>query len=355
MDKSVRLQSIDAKCQNCGNTLKYSPNDSALKCGSCGSKQEIKFSNINKKQPYDNVNDDSILEWQKQNKYIKCKSCGSTIELKNNEISIKCPYCDSQNIVLKKDIKGLYPNFIVRFAFDKKEAGEKFVSQVKKKFFVPRPFKKTIPENKIEGFYFPAFSFDANSDSSYSGRLYRYETVGSGKQQHTKTVYFNVSGSINLSHRDFLVESSSKLSQYDMEKMYPYYFNEKVDFKPEYLIGYTVEQYNDQFKFAVEKSESMINADIRKCILQKYTYDGVQTLNVNTKLSDKAYGYFMLPLYTFEYNYNSKNYLTYMNGQTGKVGSGLPISKIKVTFVAILGVLAILIPIVLCLIFGDAE
>ena len=355
MDNAIRLQSIDAKCPNCGNTLKYSPNDSTLKCESCGSKEEVEFSALNEKQPYEDINDDNLLAWQQQNKYLKCKSCGSTIDLKNNEISINCPYCESQNVVLKEDIEGLYPDFILRFAFDKKDASEKFVSQVKKKFFVPRPFKKAIPENKIVGFYFPAFSFDANSDSGYSGKLYRYETVGSGKQQYTKTVYFNVSGSIDLSHRDVLVESSSRLSQYDLEKMFPYDFTKRADFKPEYLFGYTVEQYNDQFKFAVDKSENMIKTEIRNAILKKYNYDGVSYLNVNTTLSDKSYGYFMMPLYSFEYQYNSKKYLTYMNGQTGKVGSGLPISKIKVTFVAILGVLAILIPIVLCLVFGDAE
>lgn len=355
MNNAIRLQSIDAKCPNCGNSFKYSPNDEALKCDSCGSGKEIKFSTLNKKQSCDNVNDDNLLVWQKQNKYLKCKSCGSAIKLTNNEISIKCPYCESQNVVLKEEIEGLYPSFILRFAFDKKDASERFIAQVKKKFFVPRPFKKEIPENKIEGLYFPAFSFDADSDSRYSGRLYRRETVVSGKQQYTKTVYFNVSGSISLSHRDVLVESSAKLSQYDLEKMFPYDFTKRADFRPEYLFGYTVEQYNDQFKLVVDKGENIIKTEIKKSILNKYNYDGVSFLNIDTTLGGRSYGYFLMPLYTFEYNYNNKKYLTYMNGQTGKVGSGLPVSKIKVTFVTILGVLAVLIPIVLFLIFGDAE
>jgi len=48
-----------------------------------------------------------------------------------------------------------------------------------------------------------------------------------------------------------------------------------------------------------------------------------------------------LPIYNFEYKYNKKTYITQMNGQTGKVGHGLPISGWKVGILIGLGLLAV--------------
>ena len=353
MINGVKLETIDGKCKNCGNNLKYSPNDGALKCEKCGTKEVIKFSTNNAKLPYDKIDENGINCWRNEEKYIKCKSCGSTIELKNNEISIECPYCDSQNIVVEKDIKGLYPNSIIRFAFDKVQAGINFQKQVKKKFMAPRRFKKLLPENKIDGFYFPAFSFDADTSSTYNGVLYRYETHGTGEHRQTTVVRFNIKGNLNFKHRDVLVESSSRLTQFELKSLLPFDFTHKADFKAEYMLGYKVEQYNEPFMTAVSKSAEMCKEQIRRAILSKYTYDGVDRLDVQTAYSNKCYAYYMMPVYTFEFMYKDKKYLAYMNGQTGKVGSGLPVSKVKVAFGIIFSVLIILIPILLVLFLGD--
>lgn len=352
-DDSVKLETIDGKCENCGNNLKFSPNDGCLKCEKCGSEKKVTFSENNVKLPYDDVDDEALGEWQDKNKYIKCKNCGSSIELKNNEISINCPYCDSQNIVLEKDIKGLYPNMIVRFAFDKIQAGINFQKQVKKKFMAPRSFKKLLPENKIEGFYFPAFSFDADTSSTYKGVLYRYEHRGIGKDSQTVRVSFKIDGNLEFKHRDVLVESSARLTQLDLKSLLPFDFSQKADFYPEYLLGYKVEQYNEPFKKVVSKSAEICKEQIRNAILKKYTYDGVDKLDVQSIYKNKCYAYCMMPVYTFEFNYKDKKYVAYMNGQTGKVGSGLPVSKVKVACGIILSVLIVLIPILLLVFLGE--
>lgn len=342
---AIQLQSIDAKCPTCGNNYKYSPEDASLKCEKCASLRKIEKTNETAKKTFDDVDDSPIIAWKQQEKYIKCKSCGSTVELKNNEISIDCPYCESQNVVLKEDIEGLYPDKLLPFKFGKTEAGEQFVKSVKKKFYVPRPFKKRVPESEIEGFYFPTFEFDADSHSTYSGRLYRNKTVGSGKNARTVRVYFNISGKIDYKHRNVLVESSKRMSQKKMDDILPYEFDAITDFKPDYLFGYTVEQYDEPFSNAVANSEKIFNEQIRNAILKKYTYNGVSSLDIKSTFSNKGYSYDMMPVYSFDYNYKNKKYSTFMNGQTGKLGGGLPISKIKVAFTVII-VLIIVIGII---------
>ena len=349
MLNGILLTSINAKCKNCGGHLSYSPEQDCLLCDNCESVDKIQYSNIEEKKPYHNIVDSDIEEWRLKQKYIKCKSCGSSILLQNNEISINCSYCDSQNVVLKEEVAGLYPTKILRFTFDKKGAGDHFCTAVKKKFFVPRPFKKNMPDSKIHGFYFPAFSFDADTDSSYSGKLYRNESYTINGKTYTRKVYFNISGRSTLRLDNVLVESSAKINQAQMQEILPYNFENQADFKEEYLFGYTVEQYNENFMQATSKARAISDEMVRDKILSKYSYDGVSSLNVNTTYTNEKFAYFMVPVYTFEYEYKKKKYLNYMNGQNGVLGGGLPVSKIKVTFCT-LGVLlfiAMIIAIVL--------
>ena len=346
MLNQIKLESVDAKCKNCGNNLRYSPEVHKLKCEKCGSTKEIEATYLNEKKPYDNLDDSELNDWQKLEKVIKCKSCGSTIELKNNEISINCPYCDSQNIVLQDEIKGLYPDNIVLFKFGKEVASQKFKEQVKKKFMAPRAFKKQIPENSIDGFYFPSFGFDADSHSSYKGRLYEHYTTTVNGKTTTHTRYFSIKGEVDCAHRDVVVESSSRLTQYELKNMLPYDFKLKSDFKPEYLFGYKVEQYNERFSVSATKGKELCDEQIRTKILSKYRYDGVDYLNVDSTYKNKKFAYYMLPVYTFSFMFKNKNYTAFMNGQTGKLGSGLPISKLKVAL-GIIGFILLIIMIVL--------
>ena len=57
-------------------------------------------------------------------------------------------------------------------------------------------------------------------------------------------------------------------------------------------------------------------------------------------------------MYKFEYDYKQKKYVTYMNGQTGKIDSKLPKSAGKITLIVLLILLFVVGPIVLALILG---
>ena len=73
--------------------------------------------------------------------------------------------------------------------------------------------------------------------------------------------------------------------------------------------------------------------NIKRVILSKYSYDRVISFNMQTTYSEEKYLYNLLPIYKCDFEYKNKNYTTYMNGQTGKVGGGFPISGWRVFFV----------------------
>lgn len=329
------LQSIQGKCENCGANLEYSINKKALFCDSCGSTVQVNDENKTVKHILNDIDvqneqfDESVVN------IFKCQNCGADITLNSFEISKGCPYCESPNVIAIEDIVGLKPDKIVRFEFEKEEASKRFVAHVKKKFFVPNPFKKSTPKQNISSLYFSSFSFDADSHTLYNGKLYRYEKRNG---EEIKKIFY-VRGNIGVNHRNVLVESSRQLSQTTLNYVLPYNLEKKVDFKQEYLLGFTVERYDNAFKDSVKNANTIMKKEIESAIIRLYNADGVEVLSLNTHYHNRLYEYIILPIYFVEYEYRKKKYITYMNGQTGKVGGKLPKSPIKIAFVSILGIL----------------
>ena len=121
----------------------------------------------------------------------------------------------------------------------------------------------------------------------------------------------------------------------------PYISSDRFEFDNNFILGYSVEYYTDKLSDCKVRADSTIDGIIRNNILSSYHYDRVRYLNISTKRSDEKFAYGILPAYKFTYNYNKKNYVTFMNGQTGKVGSGLPKSKIKITLFVLMIILII--------------
>ena len=87
--------------------------------------------------------------------------------------------------------------------------------------------------------------------------------------------------------------------------------------------------------------------------MSSYSYSYVQSYDQNVKFSDEKYSYYIVPTYSVKYKYKGKSYLTYMNGQTGKVGGGLPRSAVKITFFVLFILLVVVGIIALIYIFGE--
>ena len=134
--------------------------------------------------------------------------------------------------------------------------------------------------------------------------------------------------------------------------MLPYNFNDSVKYDSDFIRGYSVEHFNNTLENCFKLSRISIDNKIRSQILSKYNYTSVVKLDVQTTYSNEKYCYHLLPVYKLDFNYKQKDYSTFMNGQTGKVGTGLPKSKVKITFF-VLGIIAIFVGIfLLCALSG---
>lgn len=357
-----KIDSIQEKCKNCGGNLVFSPKSQDLVCKKCDSHYSIVNNNTFEYHDLSNYLNQKEQDSQKYKQYIeknkifKCPNCGASVVLNKFEISKVCPYCTTPLAIEEENIQGLCPDTIIPFAFDEDEASTKFANSVKKRFWAPRKFKKKLPSNEITGIYFPSFGFNVSTKNSYEGKLYRNETYyDSDGKSHTERSYFHISGGFNKDYSDVMVECSSHINQAELNGFLPFEHEKKQAFTNEFILGYSVEQYDREIQNCLDTYRSELNNKIKSDILRKYTYDGISYLNIKTEKSNEKFLYQILPVYKFEYDYKNKKYITYMNGQTGKVDGNTPKSGLKIAIAVILGILLIAAIVIISMLTGSGS
>ena len=327
--KKLKIEAINDKCSNCGAEIKYDALSQQLKCDNCNQihnfdkSKDIEIHDINKISK-----NQEHREWLDNNRSFQCSNCGAGIVLEKSNFSKICPYCGSHFVSDEANLPGAKPDAILPFAFNEKMANEQFIAKVKRKFFVPKNFKKNLPTNKIRGVYIPAFSISGDSTSTYNGWLER----GSGDD----TTSFHIEGSTNCTHKDILVEASSHLSDYDLKKISPYNLENAYKYDNNFIKGYSVEHYHEVMDHIINLAHNKMEKEIKDDILGRYRYNKVKNLDIDAKYSNEKFSYYLLPLYNLEYEYKGKKYIAHMNGQTGKIGGDLPMSGWKIALLVML-------------------
>jgi len=342
-DDAVRKEGYNKGCPGCGAGLVFRPSLGKLWCSNCdGSYDFEKVQNLTKHDLRAADRDSQeYKEWAEQAKIFKCSTCGADVVLNKLDITGKCPYCGSDYVSETKEIAGMKPDSVVPFAYDTDTIATKFRNSVRKRFFVPSAFKKTLVADKIHAFYVPSFIFDVNTSSVYDGVLTKTKTVRTKNGTKTVTERFHVSGTLSSLFNDVVIEASSKIDESQIKSLLPYDFSKSYNFDQNFLRGYPTEHYADDVDKSFSTCKNELYPLIRQKILSKYSHTGVEYLNINTSYSNEKYAYRLLPLYNLEFLYRKKNYMVVMNGQTGKVGKGLPKSALKVTIVTLLTIILI--------------
>lgn len=346
----IELRSNEYNCKNCGSILHFDPNSHGLLCEKCKSSFDLDYSKtfVRHKFDKDAVESQKRNEWVEDNKVFKCKNCGASIVANKYEFSNTCPYCNTNIAVDASTLPGLKPDAIIPFAFDKTGASQKFVENVRKKFYVNGKFKRHLPENKIKGTYVPSFVYDMKTKSTYDGTLSKTEHVNG--QSFPQTFY--IKGNFDKQYNNIMIESSSKITQPELNGILPYDMSKAVDYKNGFILGYTVEHYAQTLKTCEEIAKQTVSKLIRRDILSKYSYDKVEEFNVKTIYEQEDFNYILVPIYKFEYTFKNKPFKTYMNGQNGKVDNNLPKSIPKIVMTVLIILLLIALPFILSLL-GD--
>ena len=88
-----------------------------------------------------------------------CPSCGAEIVAEETTAATSCYYCHNP-VVLSGKLDGAYePDSVIPFEVDQKTARERFKEWIGKKRYVPGDFYSPEQMKRLEGIYYPYWTF----------------------------------------------------------------------------------------------------------------------------------------------------------------------------------------------------
>ena len=329
-----KLGTTTYKCPNCGGDAEFDPKEQAMRCLYCDSVCQIDDNGTVTENDLSELLKDAKV-WDEAEVY-QCQSCGAKEIIDKQEVALVCPFCGTNNVIKTEELPGLKPHGVVPFKLDNAKAETIATNWAKRKYYAPRDFKKSVKAENIHGIYNPVFTFDADTQNTYEGRLGKHYTTTSyvnGRPVHrTNTRYFSIKGSLDVKFDDFIVQASSNMSLDNIRAIEPFKTNDAPKYKPDYLRGYSASTYNKSGSACWDECKKLMSARIEKKILSKYDYDVKSYLNVKTAFLKQKYKYVLVPVYVGHYKYKNKLYNFFINGESGRITGKTPVSGWKVFF-----------------------
>lgn len=330
----IKVDTESVKCPGCGANMIFDADFQMLYCPHCGSKKELGTSKTaSEKDIMTGLAADSC--WKAGETVVfRCDNCGAKVVLSKGETAKTCPFCGTAHVQKTEELAGLKPDAVLPFAFGHESALKYSKAWAKKRFFAPRKFKNNLSPENVNGVYTPCFTFDSHTYSAYYGRIGKHHTrvVGSGKNRRTETytVWRNISGNYSDFFDDITITAGDKCGQKELDSLAPYDTNSGKEYKEQYLLGFMAYHYDHELSECWQTAKNRMDKILRQRILDQYSYDEVDYLNVSTKHENVTYKYVMLPVYVGNFTFRSKLYNFFVNGTTGKTYGKYPKSGFKI-------------------------
>ncbi|MBS1651557.1 MAG: hypothetical protein JSU07_06055 [Bacteroidetes bacterium] len=341
------------KCKNCGANLKFAPGTNSLTCEYCHTENiiEVEKTDIIENDYESFINEHAQNSEEHSVSTVKCESCGANTTLPENVASSNCPYCDTPLVIKNASTsKIIKPQYLLPFKYDKNKAHLSFEKWVNGLWFAPTKLKiyaKNSTE-KLKGVYMPYWTYDANTESDYTGMkgVYYYITEtyrdGNGNtqtRQVQRVAWYPASGHVSNDFDDVLICSSKSLPQQMVQDLEPWDLPELVKYNDEFLAGFITETYQVEIKQGFEMAKIRMNDVITQTVKSDIGGDLQQVHSLNTEYNHITFKHILLPLYISAYKFNNKVYRFTINARTGEVQGERPYSALKIALL-VLGIIA---------------
>lgn len=313
---------IHYKCPDCGSDMKFDSYSGELACDSCGRKDNVET--YPKEFITQEFSEGEAVEYQ-------CKNCGAVVLTDADTVATTCCFCGAGVVIADRVSGNLAPLKVIPFTISKDQAKEAFKKWCRKGRLTPKGFMTADRIKSITGMYVPFWLYDLRSKGEADAVCTTVRKYTMGDYIYTETSYYNVHRKVDLKYVKVPVDASEKMDDQLMDKLEPYDYRELKDFNTPYLAGYLAEKYNYDDKQLFPRVKSRVDKYVDSYISS--TINGYVTTSYKHKLIDtepvNAY-YTLIPVWMVSYDFNNKEHIFAMNGQTGKIVGKPPISSQKV-------------------------
>ena len=257
-----------------------------------------------------------------------CPSCGAEIVSDETTAATFCVFCGNPTI-LPKQLEGEYrPAAILPFETDKEDAKKAFLNLCKGKKLLPPGYTSEQRLEKITGMYVPFWLFDCKADFDYHATGENVTTWSDLHFIYTKTDLYHIHRAGKMEFENIPLDASEKMDDAMMDALEPFHFEKQKPFDMSYLSGFLAEKYTYEPKDLHDRMTSRITPGVEhKAGEGGRGYQRVYGVKCHTDFSSDKQTYMLLPVWMLISQYQGKDYLFAMNGQTWKIVGELPISN----------------------------
>lgn len=347
-------------CSACGADMRFDPGRNQLVCDHCGHVQAIPETDTPRRTRAlgeidlaRGLRDDLPEGATEEVRSTSCPNCGAVVEFQGATHATECPFCATPVAIDTGSHRKLKPQALVSFQLSEAQARDRLTAWLGSLWFAPnRLLEFTRKGRAMAGIYVPYWTFDADTDSRYTGQRgeYYYETrtvtvTVNGKperrqEQVRKTRWYPARGRVSRRFDDVLVMASTSMPPHLGNALVNWDLGALTPYSPDYLAGFQAEGYTvalaDGHVRARERMAQVIEGDVRHDI----GGDEQRVDGIDTDWQDETFKHVLLPVWMAAYKYGGKSYQFLVNGQTGEVRGERPWSVWKITF-AVLAALVV--------------
>ncbi len=342
-------------CDRCGGNMIFDPRHGQLTCPYCNFQKKIETGDgeIVERDylSFLRPNSERLQPMAVDAMQVSCETCGATVTFVPPETARSCDFCGGKIVAQPKSADPLVaPEGVLPFSVTSQIASSELKKWINSRWFAPGNLKTLAQPDKVGSVYIPYWTFDADTDSRYTGQRgeYYYQTEyyeEDGEQRSRQvrhTNWYGTSGAVSRSFDDIYIPATKSLLPQYVAKL-NWEFGELVPYEPAFLAGHKAQTYQvtleEGFEFFKQSAAGIIYDDVR----QDIGGDEQQVGNVDTDYSNITFKHLLLPVYAGAYRYNNKVFQIVVNGRTGEVQGERPYSWLKIGCLAIFILFVIII------------
>jgi hypothetical protein len=350
-------------CAACGADARWDPARQALVCPFCGTvspgKLDPKTGRIIEHDLVEALREipPERRGWKAEKLSVKCQSCQAISVFDATRVAQRCEFCGSAQLVPYEQLKApISPESLLPFKITESQVRDTARQWYGSRWFAPSRLKHAAMTDQVRGVYLPYWTFDARAHSDWSADsgYYYWEseayTDSQGKvqtRQVRKVRWQPSSGSVRHFFDDELVSASRGVNPELLRKIEPFPTQDLSAYKPDFLAGWIVEQYQVDLSAAASRSTEQMNAQMEQLCAQQVPGDTHRNLRVQTDYADRTFKHILVPIWLLTFVYGAENYQVLINGYTGAIAGKYPLSWVKI----LLTIFGILIAVLLFLFF----
>ena len=349
-------------CVDCGANLRFEPGTDSMKCPYCGTEQaiprvpeqiaELDFLAYVQRLPDGDATHETLT--------VHCTTCGAETSMQPDVTAALCPFCGSGIVATAASKKSIRPQALLPFKVKEEQASRRFREWVAGLWFAPNALKKQAECSAIKGVYVPAWTYDAQTETNYTGErgddywdteTYT-ETDAEGRtvtrtRQVQKTRWWPASGRVRNSFDDLLVMASRTLPGKYLDRLQPWDLPALLPYSDEYLSGFVAESYQVALAEGFERAKELMQPTINQTICQNMGGDHQRISSSATDYRNITFKHLLLPIWISAYRFQGKTYRFLVNARTAEVQGERPWSLIKIMLLVALIVTVVLIVVAL--------